>query len=86
MDIFGIYILAFGGGTSMTYYAFHCQSATQRLYWGLNLCTAVVAAYTLFDTGRGGSKMKALCGGTFTFLGISATLPASWAGAEHALR
>lgn len=75
MDIFGICVLAFGGGTSMTYYAFYCQPAMQRLYWGLNLCTALGAAYTLFDTGGGGSKMRALRGGTFTFLGISAMLP-----------
>lgn len=27
MDIFGICVLAFGGGTSMTYYAFYCQPA-----------------------------------------------------------
>lgn len=59
----------------MTYYAFYCQPAMQRLYWGLSLCTALGAAHTLFDTGGGGSKMRTLRGGTFTFLGISAMLP-----------
>ncbi|OQE17833.1 hypothetical protein PENSTE_c019G06159 [Penicillium steckii] len=75
MDILGICILAFGAGTSMNYYAFYCQPVTRRIYWGLNLVAALAGAYTLFDTGGGGSKMRALRGGTFTILGISAMLP-----------
>lgn len=53
---------------------FNCRPATQRLYWGLSLCTALAAAYTI-DTGGGGSKMRSLRGGTVTFLGVSAMLP-----------
>ncbi|KAJ6013727.1 hypothetical protein N7540_008318 [Penicillium herquei] len=75
MDILGISLLAFGGGTSMTYYAFYCQPSIQRIYWGLNLFSALAAAYTLFNTGGGGSRMRTLRGSTFTLLGISTMLP-----------
>ncbi|KAJ5278764.1 hypothetical protein N7478_004136 [Penicillium angulare] len=75
MDILGISILAFGCGVSMTYYAFYCQPTIQKVYWGLNVCSAVGAAVTLFDTGGGGSKMREMRGGVFTALGLSAMLP-----------
>ncbi|KAJ5728895.1 uncharacterized protein N7483_003403 [Penicillium malachiteum] len=75
MDILGISLLAFGGGMSITYYAFYCQPSIQRIYWGLNLFSALAAAYTLFNSGGGGSRMRTLRGSTFTFLGISAMLP-----------
>ncbi|KAJ5644780.1 hypothetical protein N7507_010791 [Penicillium longicatenatum] len=75
MDILGICFLALGAGTSMTYYAFYCRPLTQRLYWGLNLFSAIGAAITLFDTGGGGNKMRALRGGVFSLLAISAMLP-----------
>ena len=75
MDILGICFLALGAGTSMTFYAFYCRPLIQRLYWGLNLFSAVGAAITLFDTGGGGSKMRTLRGGVFTLLALSAMLP-----------
>ena len=61
----------------MTYYAFYCQPTIQRFYWALNLFSALAGAITLFDTGGGGSKMRALRGGVFTLLGVSAILPIS---------
>lgn len=75
MDILGICVLAFGCGISMTYYAFYCQPTVQKLYWGLNLFSALAGAITLFDTGGGGNKMRTLRGGVFTLLGLSAMLP-----------
>ncbi|KAF3912316.1 hypothetical protein AA313_de0205063 [Arthrobotrys entomopaga] len=65
MDIFGICILALGGGASANYYAMYCNPTAQRIYWGLNAGSALIAAITLFDTGGGGSKMRTLRGGTF---------------------
>ncbi|OBT72584.1 hypothetical protein VF21_08162 [Pseudogymnoascus sp. 05NY08] len=75
MDIFGICVLALGAGTSMTFYAFYCRPVIQRVYWGLNLFSALAAAVVLFDTGGGGSKMRTLRGGVFTLLALSALLP-----------
>ena len=75
MDIFGICILALGGGSSLNYYALYCNHAARWAYWGLNLGSAVAAAVTLFDTGGGGSKMRTLRGGVFSLLAVSAMLP-----------
>ncbi|KAJ5794348.1 hypothetical protein N7457_000947 [Penicillium paradoxum] len=75
MDILGICFLALGAGTSMTYYAFYCRPLVQRVYWGLNILSAIGAAITLFDTGGGGNKMRTLRGGVFSLLAISAMLP-----------
>lgn len=75
MDIFGICILAVGGGASATYYACYCNETTRCIYWALNLGAGVAAAVTLFDTGGGGSKMRTLRGGVFSLLAISAMLP-----------
>jgi hypothetical protein len=35
-----------------------CRPFFQRMYWGLNLFSAVGAAITLFDTGGGGNKAE----------------------------
>lgn len=75
MDILGICVLALGGGTSLTYYAFYCQPIIQRVYWGLCLGSATAAAITLFDTGGGRSKKRALRAGVFALLTLSALLP-----------
>ncbi|KAF2151209.1 Hly-III related protein [Myriangium duriaei CBS 260.36] len=75
MDILGICILALGGGCSVTYYAFYCNTIVRRVYWCLNAGAALAAAYTLFDTGGGGSKMRALRGGVFSLLAVAAMLP-----------
>ena len=75
MDILGICVLAFGGGTSITYYAFYAQPTIQRIYWTLSVCSSAAAAFTLFDTGGGGSKMRSLRGGVFGLLAVSAMLP-----------
>lgn len=75
LDIFGICLLAFGGGTAATYYAFFCNPMTQRVYWALLGCAGLGAAFVLFDTGGGGSKMRKLRGGTFVFLALVAMLP-----------
>ncbi|KAF2264375.1 HlyIII-domain-containing protein [Lojkania enalia] len=75
LDIFGICLLALGGGTSATYYAFFCNPMIQRVYWGLNSCTALAAAIVLFDTGGGGSKMRNLRGSVFVLLALTAMLP-----------
>ncbi|KAF2274460.1 HlyIII-domain-containing protein [Westerdykella ornata] len=75
LDIFGICLLALGGGSSATYYAFFCYPKVQRIYWALNGCAALGAAVTLFDTGGGGNKMRALRGGVFVLLAITAMLP-----------
>lgn len=75
MDILGICFLALGAGTSMTYYASYCRPFIQRVYWALNLFSAIAAAITLFDTGGGGNKMRTLRGGVFSLLAISAMLP-----------
>ncbi|KAK0729534.1 hemolysin-III related-domain-containing protein [Lasiosphaeris hirsuta] len=75
MDILGICVLVLGGGTSLTYYAFYCQPTVQRVYWGLSLASATAAAITLFDTGGGGSKRRALRAGVFGLLTLSAMLP-----------
>ena len=75
MDILGICILALGGGNSATYYAFYGNAPVQRMYWALSVCSSAAAAWTLFDTGGGGSKMRALRGGVFSLLAISALLP-----------
>ena len=75
LDILGICVLAVGGGMSATYYAFYCNPTTQQIYWALNASSALAAAYTLFDTGGGGSKMRTLRGGTFMLLALTAMLP-----------
>lgn len=75
MDILGICVLALGGGSSATYYACYCDPIAQRVYWGLNACSGLGAAVVLFDTGGGGSKMRALRGGVFALLALSAMLP-----------
>ncbi|KFY07246.1 hypothetical protein V492_07317 [Pseudogymnoascus sp. VKM F-4246] len=75
MDILGICVLALGAGSSMTFYAFYCRPVVQRVYWGLNLFSALAAAVVLFDSGGGGSKMRTLRGGVFTLLALSALLP-----------
>jgi adiponectin receptor len=74
-DIFGICLLALGGGSSATYYAARCDPIAQRVYWCLNGGAAVAAAVVLFDTGGGGNKMRTLRGGTFSALAITAMLP-----------
>ena len=75
MDILGICFLALGGGTSITYYAFYGQPIIQRTYWTLSIVSSAAAAFTLFDTGGGGSKMRTLRGGVFLLLTLSAMLP-----------
>src|SRR5262249_25547542 len=70
-----ICLLALGGSSSITYYAFYCCPNIQRIYWGLNVASAALAAVTLFDTGGGGNKMRTLRGGVFTLLAVSAMLP-----------
>lgn len=75
MDILGICFLALGAGTSMTYYACYCRPLIQRIYWGLNVLSAIGAAIALFDTGGGGNRMRALRGSIFSLLAISALLP-----------
>ncbi|KAF3189509.1 hypothetical protein TWF788_010588 [Orbilia oligospora] len=76
---FGISItaatLSLGGGASANYYAMYSNPKVQRIYWGVNAGSALIAAITLFDTGGGGTKMRALRGGTFSILAISAMLP-----------
>ncbi|KAG8628106.1 hypothetical protein KVT40_003979 [Elsinoe batatas] len=75
MDIFGICLLALGGGLSATFYAFYCNRRMQWIYWGLNVAAALGAAFTLFDTGGGGSRMRNLRGGVFSLLAVAAMLP-----------
>ncbi|KAK6503314.1 hypothetical protein TWF481_008337 [Arthrobotrys musiformis] len=75
MDIFGICILALGGGASANYYAMYSNPKAQMIYWGMNAVFAFLAAVFLFDTGGGGTEMLVLRGGTFTILAISAMLP-----------
>lgn len=75
MDILGICVLALGGGVSATYYAAFGKVVLQRIYWGLSICSSGAAAYTLFETGGGGSKMRSLRGGVFSLLALSAMLP-----------
>ena len=65
MDIFGVCLLALGGGASATYYVFYCNPEMQRIYWAINALSALAVAITLFDTGSGGSKMRTLRGGVF---------------------
>lgn len=83
MDILGICVLAFGGGVSATYYAAFGQIALQRAYWGLSICSSTAAAWTLFETGGGGSKMRSLRGGVFSLLALSAMLPIFHGGFVH---
>ena len=75
LDIFGICLLALGGGSSATCYAARCDPTAQRVYWSLNAVAAVAAAVVLFDTGGGGNKMRALRGGVFGVLALTAMLP-----------
>lgn len=75
MDILGICVLAVGGGISATYYTFYGHPFTQRVYWTVNVASSIAAAFTLFDTGGGGSKMRSLRGGVFALLAISAMMP-----------
>ena len=75
MDIFGICLLALGGGVSATYYAFYCNPKVQHAYWAMNVLFSLAAAITLFDTGGGGTKMRALRGTVFSLLALSALLP-----------
>ncbi|KAH6872717.1 hemolysin-III related-domain-containing protein [Alternaria rosae] len=74
-DIFGICLLALGGGVSATYYAARCDPVDQRLYWCLSGGAAIAAAAVLFDSGGGGNKMRTLRGGTFGALALAALLP-----------
>jgi adiponectin receptor len=74
-DIFGICLLALGGGSSATYYAARCDPIAQRVYWGLNASAALAAAVVLFDSGGGGNKMRTLRGGVFAALATTAMLP-----------
>lgn len=83
MDILGICVLALGGGVSATYYAAFEQVMLQRAYWSLSICSSAAAAYTLFETGGGGSKMRALRGGVFSLLALSAMLPIFHGVAVH---
>ena len=76
MDILGVCVLALGGGTSMTFYAFYCDPTVQWIYWILNITSAGATAVTLFDTGGGGNKMRTMRGGVFSALALSAMLPA----------
>ncbi|KAF2421081.1 HlyIII-domain-containing protein [Tothia fuscella] len=75
LDIFGICLLALGGGTSANYYAFYCNHKIQRIYWPINAFSALAAAFTLFNTGGGGSKMRTIRGGVFSLLATSAMIP-----------
>jgi adiponectin receptor len=75
LDIFGIALLALGGGMSGTYYAFYCNPTAQRVYWALTGAAALGAAIVLFDTGGGGSKMRTLRGGVFVSLALTAMIP-----------
>jgi adiponectin receptor len=75
MDIFGICLLALGSGTSATYYIFFCQPMLRGLYWALNAGAALAAAIVLFDTGGGGSRMRALRGVVFALLALTTILP-----------
>ncbi|OAL54203.1 HlyIII-domain-containing protein [Pyrenochaeta sp. DS3sAY3a] len=75
LDIFGICLLAFGGGSSATYYAARCDPTAQRVYWSLNGVAALAAAVVLFDTGGGGNKMRTLRGATFSLLALTAMFP-----------
>ena len=75
MDVLGICVLAFGGGTSITYYAFYSQPIIQRTYWTLSIVSSAAAAFTLFDSGGGGSTMRKLRGSVFSLLVLSAMLP-----------
>jgi predicted membrane channel-forming protein YqfA (hemolysin III family) len=70
-DILGICLLALGGGSSATY----CDPTAQDVCWGLNSSAILPAAVVLFDTGGGGSRMRALRGGTFGALALTAMLP-----------
>ncbi|KAF2828272.1 hypothetical protein CC86DRAFT_439339 [Ophiobolus disseminans] len=74
-DIFGICLLALGGGSSATYSAAHCDPTAQRVCWGLSSGAALAAAIVLFDTGGGGNTMRALRGGIFSALALTAMLP-----------
>lgn len=82
MDILGICFLAFGGGTSITYYAFYGRAGIQRAYWSLSIISSLAAAFVLFDTGGGGSKMRTLRGSVFSLLVLSAMLPVFHTGYE----
>jgi adiponectin receptor len=75
LDIFGICLLALGGGASATYYAFYCNPKVRRIYWALNACATLGAAIVLFDTGGGCTKMRTLRGGVFVLLASTAMLP-----------
>jgi adiponectin receptor len=74
LDIFGICLLALGGGASATYHVFYCNPTAQRVYWALTAAAVLGAAIVLFDTGGGGSKMRALRGGVFVALALTAIL------------
>lgn len=69
MDILGICVLAFGGGVSAAYYAAAAHPILQRLYWILICCSSAAIAYTLVETGGGGSKMRSLRAGVFQSAG-----------------
>ena len=75
MDILGICILALGAGVSATYYTTLQQSNLRTAYWGLSVCSSTAAAFTLYETGGGGSKMRSMRGGVFSLLALSAMLP-----------
>ncbi|KAJ5145506.1 uncharacterized protein N7515_000070 [Penicillium bovifimosum] len=86
MDILGICFLAFGAGSSMTYYAFYCRPLLRLMYWALNLFSAIGAGITLFDTGGGGNKMRTLRGAVFFFtccFGHDACFALGWMRAKE---
>lgn len=74
LEILGICILTFGSSSSMAYYALYCERAMLG-YWVLNLATALGGAYQLCEPGSGGSRLRTLRAGTFTFLGVLAMCP-----------
>ncbi|KAF3153747.1 hypothetical protein TWF751_004087 [Orbilia oligospora] len=66
---------------STTFHTLRSHSYHIHHFWGrmdiFGICILALggAAITLFDTGGGGTKMRALRGGTFSILAISAMLP-----------
>jgi len=76
-DIFGICLLAMGGGSPANYYAVRCDPVAQRVYWCLNGGAAIAAAAVLFNSGGGGDKMRTLRGSIFSALALTAMLPIS---------
>ncbi|KAF2467373.1 HlyIII-domain-containing protein [Lindgomyces ingoldianus] len=75
MDIIGINILVLGGGVSANYYALHCHTTLQRIYWITILGSCVLASSTLVVGKHRSPKWRTLRGGVFALLGLSAMLP-----------